>query len=509
MRINNIFKNINVSFLYSFLNLIFSFILRTIFIHKLGTEYLGLNSILANILSMLSIAELGIGSAIGFSLYKPISQNNTKKINALMQYYKKSYQIIGFVILVLGICLVPFLDAFITNITAYDYIYFIYLLYLLNTVIGYFFTYKRTLIIANQKNYVLTKYLMIFKLITYFSQMFILIFTSNYILYIIAQFTISLLENLYVNYQINKQYPYLNNKEVEELTKEEKSVITKNVKAMLFHKIGDYCINSTDNLIIAHFINITIVGIYSNYYTLIYNVNQFLTLIFQAASASFGNLIASTDKNTVYTRFKTFNFLAFWLFGFATLCLYFLMTPFIEHIWLGKDYVISNSVIMIVMLNFFFVSMRVPLGIVKSAAGVYDQDKFIPFLQSLVNLIVSIVLVQKYGLVGVFIGTLASSVLVVFVARPYVVYKYVFEKPLINYFKLFFQYFFSLLFYAFFIHIIFNYIYLSNEVFNFIFKCIILCIIPNVLNYLFFRNTDEFKDLINMGKRILKRRKHG
>ncbi|MBE6154771.1 MAG: teichoic acid transporter [Firmicutes bacterium] len=503
MRIKYIIKNVNVSLISSVLITIFNFIARTFFITKLGQEYLGLNSILTNVLSMLSIAELGIGTAIGFSLYKPLANNDKEKIKSLMNYYKRAYQIIGLIIFVMGICIIPFLGLFITNMHIFNNIYLIYFLFLINTVYAYFFSYKRTLIIADQKNYVLTKYLTTFKIIIYILDIIYLSFGNSFIVYLLIQLIVGIIENIYINYNINKRYEYIKEKNIQKLDNKERNLIVKNIKAMFFHKIGDYCVNSTDNLIIAHYISTAIVGIYSNYYTIIYTVNSFLMLIFDSTSASFGNLIAKESKKIIYEKFKTFNFLAFWLFGWSCICFYFLLTPFITTIWLDGNWLISKAVVLVVVLNYFFTSMRVPLGIVKTAGGVYNQDKYVPLIQSLVNLVVSIILVKKIGLLGVFIGTLASSVLVVFWIRPYIVYKHIFERPLNEYFKIFTKYFISLISIVVVLEVTFNLFTFSNNIINFIFMITTIIILPNLVFYIIYRKTNEFGNLLNIAKGIV------
>ncbi len=503
MRIKYIIKNLNVSIIATLLTTIFNFVARTYFIHKLGQDYLGLNSILTNVLSMLSIAELGIGTAIGFSLYKPLSNNDKNKIKALMNYYKKAYRIIGIVVFCIGIVLIPFLGIFIKDMAKFDHIYIIYMLFLLNSSYGYFFSYKRTLIIADQKNYILTKYLTSFKVLIYILEIIYLSISNSFIVYLLIQFVVGVIENIYINHKINQKYKYITEKSEIKLEKEEKDSILKNVKAMFFHKIGDYCVNSTDNLIMSHYINTAIVGIYSNYYTILYTVNTFLILIFDSTSASFGNLIARESNDTVYNKFKSFNFLAFWIFGWACICLYFLLTPFITTIWLSDEWLIEKAVVLVVVLNYFFTCMRVPLGIVKTAGGVYDQDKFIPLIQSFVNLLVSIILVQKIGLLGVFVGTLVSSVVVVFWTRPYIVYKYVFKKPLISYFKTFFKYFSVLAVIVLFLEGFFYYVSFSSTIIDFIFKVVIITTIPNLIFYIVFKKSYEFQSLLSIFKNFI------
>jgi len=508
MRTKNTFKNMVVGMASLALTTIASFILRTIFIKKLGADYLGLNGLLTNILSMLSLAELGIGTAIGFSLYKPLSENDTEKIKILMQFYKKSYITIGTIVLIAGLMLIPFLPSFVNEINKIDHFYLIYILYLVNTAYSYLFSYKRTLINSDQKGYKLTIQTTTFKILLTTFQITYLFIGNNYIIYLSIQLIFGFIENIYVNYKINKEYPYLKERTNIKLSKEERKNITKNVNGMVFHKIGDYCINGTDNIIMSKFIDLATVGIYSNYTMIMNCVNSFLVTIFNSAAASFGNLISSESEDSVYDKFKIFNFLAFWLYGFSSLAFLFLLNPFIE-LWFGEKYLIGIGVVLVVIINYYFTSMRVPLGIIKSSAGVYHQDKYVPLIQSAVNLVVSIIAVQKLGLLGIFIGTLASSLLVAFPTRAYFVYKYVFKRKAFSYFIDFFKYFSVIVFEGLMIYTIFSLISFESLIINFIFKVIIICLVPNIINLLIYRNSDMLKQFINTIKFIFGRKENG
>ena len=291
-----------------FISTICSFVLRTIFIHKLGETYLGVNGFLTNVLSMLSLAELGIGSAIGFSLYKPLEENNKEKIKSLMKYYKKTYSIIGILVFAFGILLMPFLKFLMKDYELISNLYPIYLIYLVNTSYTYFFSYKRTLVASDQNNYKLSIYDTSFRLLTVGLQIGYLMIYKNFIGYLLINLFVTFLQNLTVNAVINKEYPYIKDKKVKDLTKEEKDPIFINIKGMMFHKVGNYLVNGTDNIIMSKFISIAIVGLYSNYLLIINTVNNFLSSIIGGATASFGSLIASSDNKKVYETFKLYNF---------------------------------------------------------------------------------------------------------------------------------------------------------------------------------------------------------
>lgn len=495
-------KNILVGLTGSIITTILSFISRTIFINVLGSTLLGLNGLLSNVLFMLSLAELGIGNAIGFSLYKPLAENDVGTVKSLMNFYKKTYFIIGIIVFCIGLVIIPFLPIIIKEIDTIFNIYLIYFLFLLNTSYSYLFSYKRTLIVSDQKNYMITDKIAIFKFITIFFQIIYLSFGNNFIVYLLIQFSFGFFENIYLNNFINKKYPYLKEKDIKPLDEKNKKVTIKNVKALFFHKIGDYCINGTDNIIMSAFISLSVVGIYSNYNLIIRTVNDLLMIIIYGTKASFGNLIATSSKEVVYKKFKTLNFISFWFFGWATICFLFLLNPFIK-LWLGEKYLLNMAIIIIVLINYFLTSMRSTLLMVKGSAGVYDEDKYVPLVQSIINLVVSLITVQYIGLIGVFIGTLVSSIYA-FIARPFITFKRIFKTSTIEYFKTFVNYIIVILLNIGLVYFVFMNLRIENIYLLFIVKCIILAIIPNVLIYLLYNKSDEMRDLKNIFKNLIK-----
>lgn len=497
-RSKNSFLNIGTNVVTLMAKTILTFITRTIFIWILGKEALGLNGLFTNILSMLSLAELGVGTAINFSLYKPLAQNNQKKIDALMSFYKKAYRIIGLIIIVVGIIIVPFLGFFIKNINEIKDVYLIYFLYLFNTASTYFISYKETLINADQKKYKLYKIELISLVVLNVIQIVILYITKNFIAYLITQFFVTFIQRIWTNIYIGKIYKNVNFNSSDRIDKDDKNVIVKNVKAMFFHKIGDYCVNSTDNLIISSFIDIYMVGIYSNYLTIITLLNNFTYMIFNNLTASLGNLVAIEGQEKKEDIFKKMNFIGYILFGFCSLMLLNLFNDFIK-IWIGNDFCLNFVVVIFIVLNFYLTGMRIPSATMKSAAGLYDVDKFTPLIQSVVNLIVSIILAQKIGLLGVIIGTAISSILLPNWQRPYLVYKHVIKKSSKDYFK-------NLILFTIFICLlsictisINSFIKLNNNIVTFIFKSISTTVGFTIGIIICYRKTEEynyFKDIV-------------
>ena len=349
-RLENTGKNFAYSLLYTVLTAVTSFVSRSVFIYTVGVSYLGANSLFTNILSMLSLTELGLSSAICFSLYAPLAKNDIDTIKSIMRFYKKAYRVIAVVITVIGMSLIPFLDNLIKDPGDIQHIPFIYVVFLYNTVISYLFTYKTTLLSADQKGYVMTNVNMVINIVTVAIQTIVLLIWKNYFIYLCLGAVINTVQWIFINRIIFKIYPYLKDKNVLPLNSKERKTIATNVKAMVFHKVGDLCINQTDNMIISSFIGIAVVGKYNNYYMIINIINKFAQSIFNAATASIGNLIATESYERRYEVFKRYNFLGFWIFSWTGLCLYVLLTPFVK-LWLGEEFIIDHFTIGLVMFH--------------------------------------------------------------------------------------------------------------------------------------------------------------
>lgn len=502
MRIKNTLRNFGTGLGTTLVSNMLSFVSRTVFISILGTSYLGVNGLLANVLSMLSLAELGIGTAINFSLYKPIADNDEKKISILMNFYKVAYRWIGLLVFGVGLILMLFLDVIIKDPGDVKHLRLIFFIYLVNTSYSYFMTYKVTLLNANQKGYMLARTNICFNIITVCSQILILILTKNYIVYLLVNMICLFIQRLYINNKVVKLYPILKEKTTEKLPKEELRTITKNVKAMMLHKIGDYCINGTDNIIISAFISVGVVGLYSNYAMLIGMVNGIIVMFFNSMTASMGHLIAIETNERKKEIFELINFIGFWLFGFATVCFYNLLNPFIE-LWLGKEYLVSQGILVIVILNYYLTGMRVPVHTVKAASGLYDEDKYTPLIQSVVNLSVSIILVQKWGLAGVFMGTLVSSVVLPCWQRPYIVCKHALKTSAKGYFIKYLKYLITVIISTVGIAALLNRYLVESTIVNFIIRMIICTILPNIIFIILYRKTYEFKQILDIADNMM------
>ena len=504
MRTENSIKNSIIAMLSYIISIIVSFIAQAIFIRILGAEYLGLNGLFTNILTMMSIFELGIGNAIVYNLYKPIAENDFEKIKSLMNFYKKSYNLIAFIILILGLSITPFLTHIVGTISINVNIYVIYILFLISTVVSYLIAYKRNLIYANQQNYIVDLAHMIFLVVLNVTQLLMLFLTRNYYLYLLIKIVCQILENIILTIIANKKYPYLLDKNIKKLDKENEKDIFKKVRALIFHKIGGIVINGTDNIIISYFLGVLTVGLYTNYNMIINAVKTLFSQIIVSTTASIGNLLVTETTDKRFKVFKKIRFLNFWIATFASTSILVIMNSFIK-IWVGEEYLLSTFVLVVLVLNFYQKMMRYSYSIFKESAGIYVEDKFVPLIESALNIIFSIIFLKIFGLAGVFIGTIISGLALWCYSYPKFIYKKLFNRTYTEYAGETIGYiilFIIILSITYLISLIFK---IDNILLQLIINIVICIVIPNLLLILLFYKSDNFKYYKNLIKKILNR----
>lgn len=489
--------NATVNMITYILVLLPMFIVRKVFLDTLGKEILGLVSLYTNIINFLSIMELGIGSAIVFSLYKPYAEGNKEKVKGYIEYYKNFYRKIGLAIFGIGIVIIPFLNTLIKNEVNINEARIAFLLFLINTVITYFFSYKFALLTVAQENYKLSIGNAISKIIISIMQIIALYIIPNIYVYLVLQIIIQLIYFSIINKYIDNKNSWFN-KVNGKLDNGEIIKLTQNIKALFLHKIGGFLVLGTDNIVISYFINLTSVALYNNYNMIIYAIQTIVTNLFVGLTASIGNLLVENDKEKAYKIHNNLFFFNFWLVSFIVISLFNTIDQFIA-LWVGKEFILDKFTVIVLLINFYFYCMRQSVEQFKDGSGNYHQDRFAPIAESIINLISSIILVKIYGLPGVFLGTLISNICVVFWTKPKIVYKYVFNKKLSCYFKMYFKYLFIGL-----IALVISFIFTEPIKYNvglvsFLLNCIINIIVINLFYLIVFFRTNEFnyfKDII-------------
>ncbi len=504
-RLNDARKNATWSVVSNVVSSLLHFLNRTIFIYTIGEVYLGINGLFTNIISLLSLTELGIWSAISFSLYKPLAEKDNEKIKSLMAFYRSAYRVIAAIVFLLGVALMPFLKYMMKGGEDVEHVYFIFFMFLITTVSSYLITYKHVLIAADQKNHLIAFWQMFFNIFTFVVQFFVLWLFKDYYLYLILTFLVNIFRYVFFNIKITKLYPLLREKSVEPLGDAERETIFNKVKALILHNIGEVCVNQTDNIIISAFIDIVTVGFVSNYYLITNAINGIIKPMFNSVASGLGNLVATESDERVVGVFDAYNYIAFLLYAWVSVALWFLINPFIT-IWIGSRMLITPSAVYLMIINLYMAGMLVPLANIKSVAGVFEQDKWVPIAQAVINLVVSIVGVQKLGLTGVYIGTFVSSLLPC-IYRPIVVYQNIFHISVIKYYVRYFEYLFVIMGEIILVNLVKDNLGLSadNIVIWFLYA-VALSLICFAINALLFCRTQEFKYLTDMVKRNFMRR---
>lgn len=493
-RTTNSIRNILTGVVGQIIQIIMGFIVRTIFIKSLEAEYLGINGLFTNILSILSLAELGVGSAIIYALYKPIADDDKKHIKILMNFYGKVYKIIGIVVTILGIAFLPFLN-FIIKDAVYikENIYSIYLFYLFNTVITYFYSYKNSIIVAYQKNYIVSLINYGMNFIQVLIQIFVLIISKNFLLYLLTQSICIFTNNFIIAKVADKLYPFLKENQNESLSKKDKKSLITNIKALMIIKISGVLVNNTDNLIISYFSGLSSIGYVSNYNMIISAINTAILQIFNGLTASVGNLNVKENKEKKVFIFNIINLASFWIIGLASISIILVINDIIR-LWAGEKYVLEINIVIALILNFYMMGMQNVINTFKNTMGLFLYGKYILLITATINLILSIVLGKIWGMFGIFISTAIARLLTNVWYHPYIVYKYGLEVKFTEYISRYLYYIILLISSTLITGYFCSKVFFAS-ILTIIIKMALCLIIPNLIFILCFYKTKEFKYL--------------
>lgn len=496
-RTSNSIKNSVTSILSNIVAILVGFISQALFIRILNAEYLGLNGLFTNILTMLSFFELGIGNAIVYYMYKPLAENDKPKIKMLMNFYKKSYRIIALIVFVIGIFILPFINFMVNDVNIDINIYLIYFLFLISTVVSYLMVYKRNMVYADQKNYYINIIHCIYLVVLNTLQIIFLALTKNYYLYLIIKIVCQIIENFVVTMLANKLYPFIAENENIKMDKITEKNIFKKVNALVFHKIGFIIINGTDNIIISKFFNLVTVGLYSNYNLIINSVYTIFNQALTSITSSVGNLLVEKDYEKNYLIFKRVRFINFIFSCFSATSILVIMQSFIS-VWVGKEYLLEKIVLFVLVFNLFQKLQRCSYMTFKDSAGIWEEDKFIPIVESIFNIVFSIFLLKIFGLSGVFLGTIISGLTLWCYSYPKFVYKRLFNRTYLDYIKETLGYVLLFMIVAIITYGVSSLFVVNSGLLQLIINVIVCCIVPNLILYILFRKTDNFTYFKNL-----------
>lgn len=485
--------------------LLIQFVARSLFIRYLGETYLGLNGLFTNILSLLSVTELGVGSSIIFSLYKPIAKHDHEKIVALMQLYRKAYDAIGLTIGVLGVALIPFLHFMINSSQNVDNLYLIYVLFLTNSVVSYFFTYKRSLISADQKAYIVSLNDFLFLVVTNVVQITFLYISANYVLYLIIQIFFTLLGNLSISWIVDRRYPYLKHATPVKLDVATRDEIKKNVLGNMSSTIGGQIVMGTDNIMISAFVNLVAVGIYSNYTLVVNAIQNICKQITNSITASIGNFAVEANPERNDQLFRRHFFVSQSLAFFTGIELAVLLNPFVEW-WVGKSNVLPKLTALLIVVNYVIQVYRNTGFVFIQSFGLFWYQRIKPIIEASINVALSLVFLIpfKMGINGVLLATIGSSFGFVIWYEAYVVYKYALERPLKEHVLRIFKGLIELAVATTLVEFVVNQLIpLQTGFLSIVIKAVVALILATILYVVFYFRTSEFKYILSVGKRLL------
>lgn len=411
------------------LTILLNYVTRVVFTRTLTVSHAGVNGLLSDLLGILALSELGIASAMNFALYRPAATGDVPAQQALMRLYRKLYMGVAAAVFLLGLLPLPFMDRIAGDASDVDHLTLIYLVYLVNSAVSYLLTYRQSILAAHQREYIVSLYSGAFCILRTVLQIWILVVWGDFFLYLISGVLLGVLCNAAISRKAVGMFPFLREKTTRTLSAQERASIRVNIKALSLHRLGAVIINSTDNLLLSLFAGIANVGIYSNYSLVIASVRKVLDRLLASISASVGHIGATEDRELLESVFQTAFFLTQWIFGVAAICLYELLPPFIE-LSFGSRFLFHGPVGGVLCLLFFYHGLRTSIGTFWYALGMFRLDQYKALAEAVLNLVFSILLARRYGITGVFLGTLASALATSAWLDPYLFFRHCLEKPL-------------------------------------------------------------------------------
>ena len=442
-RTANVLKASSVATICHLATSVLGFIYRTVFIAILSASFLGINGLFWNILSILALAELGLGEVIAYRFYKPIAENNVQRVGALMAFFKQVYNLIAGLVLIFGLCLYPFLDHLIkdpSSVPSGVNLHFIYLLYLAQAVVSYTLVYRMSIWSADQKSYVGSFIQAVSESFRFAMQILVLWLSSRVFKCSDSfSFTLTLASNIALTILINVLFSWWTTcryrpifKVEERISRAERIQIFKDALALMCHRIGGTVVNSTDTIVLAKFVGLMATGLYSNYYLLYKTTTQLFCRVFGSFTSSFGNAYAKLTHDEYYLVFRRMQLLTLGASGLVSCCIYLLIDDFI-FLWIGEEMLLPPLTSVVISVLFYMMTSRINADVSINAAGLFVKDKIRPLIESVLNLGLSIPLSIKLGVAGVLLGTIISCGLTAFWRVPYVFFRDALQRSVMGY----------------------------------------------------------------------------
>ncbi len=489
---------------------------RKVFIDSLGIQIQGINATLTSIITMLSLTELGIGTAIICNLYKPLADGDGRAIAALMQLYSKVYRVIALIVTVIGLCVTPFLPMLLNendrDLLPTWLLFVLYGLFLADTVVSYLFAYKRSIIIADQHQYMVTTVYTIMTMLTHISQIILLLTTHralgaySFLLFLLVKVVCRLIENIVIAHIANRRYPYIRTREKLKVPADILAGIVANTKALALHYIGNYLVTNTATIVISHYLGAGQAGIYSNYLLVINTLVMVFTQVSAGVTASFGNLLATENAEQIYTAFRKAQFVVYLLANFCAISL-FCLIPIFLSIWLPGEEQFSVWVVLILSVNFFITSFAEPMGGLRAAAGQFRPDRYVHLFLAALNVGLSILLVQVnwIGIFGVFFSVFLCRCIKELTVLPHICYRHILHQPFIRYEASMWRYLLTTLLAGGATYVVCRLVTVDQLLLTLLLRGVVCLIVSNGIALLLFRRTPEYQAFIALLRQFVRK----
>lgn len=490
-RTANSVRNISYGLVVTVLSVLVSFVNRTFLVKYLGVEPLGLNGLFTEVIAMMSLAELGVGMAINYSLYKPIHDNDYKKIDQLMSLFRTTYNYIALAIFLIGLLALPFIHLIVNGTDfSVSYIRLIFALFVINSASSYLFSYNTSLINANQKQYVVSMTTTIWKVLFTIINIVFLVLYGNYVLYLVLLIVQTFCTNIYLAHYVRNHYPFISYKD--KLDDNVRKGVFQDIKNIFIKRVSGVATSSSTNILISVFVNTIQVGLYSNYIMLFSIVRTLKSQFSNGLKASIGDLSVSEAPDRCISVLNRLTFLFFMFAIIVTGCLLSVSSDFIE-LWIGKEYIMAENVVFIAIFNLYLELISEPLWQYLEVSGLFRKDKYIGIIGTCANLLIALVCGYFFGIVGIFMGTMATQVIQM-ILKTIILFKDKFQTTPKVYLwfllKMILIFGVNLIIIAF-VH---DRIEISNTYLSFIINTILSLIISSMIGILFFFRSEVLKE---------------
>ena len=489
-----------------------NFIIRGMFARIIGVEYAGVESTFLNVISMLAIVELGIGTGIVYKLYRPIADGDNRQISLLLKFYKRAYTVIASVVLSIGLVVAVFIPNAINEDFAHSWLSFIFVLYLADTLASYLFANRRAMFVADQKNYITTLCYTAAQLLNLLLQIIMLSILpcvigveAAFAVYLCIRVVARLIENIAIAVLFKKRYPEIDLRIKDNVDKSEKIDLFDKIKALMVHKVAGLSLQATSSLIVTKLVDVIRGGFYGNYLQLSNAINTIGMQFFGGITASFGDLYVSAPKSESYKKFKMIFFVNYMLYSFFAISYFVISEPFVE-LWIGTENAVFGPVTVALMSTYIYMyGIRQCMFVARNVTGEYTKDRWYAVIEAGINFAVGFVLVWRFGVIGIPIGNIISMMAIPFWVQPKIVYSDIFNVSLREYYVNYGVYFVVFIISGALTFALCSMLDTSSVMVNFIIRVMICAILPNLINVIVFWKTQEFGYVKNMAKRLISR----